>query len=135
MADQLIGSAQPTLQVLIKLLFPYSEQQNFYSRIRRLPIEFIKLFLSVILQSGRPVFCIGLELKYNLFLINFIVFAIIDSNHCSRQLQVKIVTFEFNLINMFVILCVDFTVKTLMVRDRMVALQLWDTAGQERQYF
>ncbi|KAL3124495.1 hypothetical protein niasHT_004068 [Heterodera trifolii] len=36
---------------------------------------------------------------------------------------------------------VDFTVKTLLVRERMVALQLWDTAGQERfrsitkQYF
>lgn len=27
---------------------------------------------------------------------------------------------------------VDFTVKTIQVKDRLVALQLWDTAGQER---
>ncbi|VDO22485.1 unnamed protein product, partial [Heligmosomoides polygyrus] len=27
---------------------------------------------------------------------------------------------------------VDFTVKTITVGDRVVALQLWDTAGQER---
>lgn len=26
----------------------------------------------------------------------------------------------------------DFTVKTIQVKDRLVALQLWDTAGQER---
>lgn len=36
---------------------------------------------------------------------------------------------------------VDFTVKTIQLKDRIVALQLWDTAGQERfraitkQYF
>ena len=35
-------------------------------------------------------------------------------------------------INLGIILGVDFQVKTMLVQNIVVSLQLWDTAGQER---